>query len=396
MSAIDDANALLRKVAFELSPEKINENMFRSQRFHTKLEGYHDRVKQVTGAQVKRIVGAWYEKAAHALEDNRYEDVEEALQKLDMTLRIVENIKQAERRIKGRDAKATELRRTLRECKHFLEGTSWDGIERAEYDVSQVLEILDGVRKDYEPYPLVESHALQDEAEQTEDSEEGERDEESAQSPWGEGTQIRPLTSDDLRRNFERILEDAARYPKLREKMLTWRSYCHKLLEFDELNEMFDYLKVIQEELLLYSRVQAIRAQAEDQSRQAVLRLAEQAEQLLLLETSEDRGAFHRAEVLVDAAKALLDEQQDANDFEQVISNIRSPRLTTNLVTYGTLASYFVISTALGFQILYAPNPDFGAKLFEDYFSLGLWAFGLQGAKMTVTNVYEAYFKKEG
>ena len=128
MSAIDEANALLRKVAFELSPEKINENMFRSQRFQTELNGYHEQVKHVTGAQVKRIVTAWNEKAEHALEDNRYEDVEEALQKLGKTLTIVENIKQAERRIKGRDAKATDLRRILRECKQFLEGTSWMGL----------------------------------------------------------------------------------------------------------------------------------------------------------------------------------------------------------------------------------------------------------------------------
>ena len=65
-------------------------------------------------------------------------------------------------------------------------------------------------------------------------------------------------------------------------------------------------------------------------------------------------------------------------------------------MTYGTLASYFVIATTLGFQILYAPSPDFGALPFEHYFSLVLWAFGLEGAKMTATNVYEAYFKKEG
>ena len=83
-------------------------------------------------------------------------------------------------------------------------------------------------------------------------------------------------------------------------------------------------------------------------------------------------------------------------ELEQVISNIRSPKLATKLVTSGTLASYFIIATALGFQILYAPNPDFGAILFEDYFSLVLWAFGFEGAKMTATNVYEAYFKKEG
>ncbi|PIE35787.1 hypothetical protein CSA56_02870 [candidate division KSB3 bacterium] len=392
MSAIDDANALLRKVAFELSPEKINENMFRSQRFQTQLDGYHDRVKQVTGSQVKRIVGGWYEKALHALEDNRYEDVEEALQKLSSTLKIVEKIKQAERRIKGRDTKATDLRRILRECKQFLEGESWDGIERAEYDVAQVLEMLDGVRTGYDPFPSVESHTFHPEAESVEKNSGDIQSQASAE----EGTQLRPLTPDDLQRHFERILEDAAGYPKLREKMLTWRSYCHKLLEFEELNEMFEYLEVIQEELVLYARVRTIRTEAEEQGRQAVLRLAEQAEQLLLLETSEDRGAFHRAEVLADAAKALLDEETETSDFEQVISNIRSPRLATNLVTYGTLASYFVISTALGFQILYAPNHAFGASVFEDYFALVLWAFGLQGAKMTVMNVYEAYFKKEG
>ncbi len=396
MSAIDEANTLLRKVAFELSPEKINENMFRSQRFQAKLTDYHDQVKRVTGAQVKRIVNAWYEKAEHALEDNRYEDAEEALEKLGATLEIVERIKHAERRIKGRDTRATDLRRILRECKQFLESASWDGMKRAGYDVTQVLEILDGVRKEYKPFPTVETQTEQAETEAPTDDGADSIGEESPQASEPEGTQLRPLTPDDLRRNFERISEEAVHYPKLREKILTWRSYCHKLLEFDELNEMSDYLKIIQEELLLYAKIQTIRIQAEEQRQQAVLRLADQAEQLLLLETSEDRGAFHRAEVLADAAKALLDEKLDASDFEQVMSNIRSPRLTTNLITYGTLASYFVISTALGFQILYAPNPDFGAILFEDYFSLVLWAFGLQGAKMTVTNVYEAYFKKEG
>jgi hypothetical protein len=54
-----------------------------------------------------------------------------------------------------------------------------------------------------------------------------------------------------------------------------------------------------------------------------------------------------------------------------------------------------VIATILGIQILYAPDPDFGAFVFKDYLSLVLWAIGLEGAKMTVTNVYEAYFKKE-
>ena len=49
--------------------------------------------------------------------------------------------------------------------------------------------------------------------------------------------------------------------------------------------------------------------------------------------------------------------------------------------TGGSLAAYFAVATALGFQALYAPNPDFGAILFEDYFSLVLWAFGFQGAQ---------------
>ena len=396
LSALDEANVLLRRSAFELSPEKINENIFRSQRFQKVLDEYHEQVKHVTGAQVQRIVMAWYDKAQGALEDSRYEDVEGALQKLDKVLAVVDKIKQAEKRVKGRDQKMTELRRIIRECKSYLEGTSWDGIHRAEYDITQVLEILDGVREEYEPFSTAESQRVQEETATSDNSSDDSQTDEPLQAEEPDTSQLRPLSHDDLQRNLERTMDEAGLFPKLRGKILKWRSYCNKLLEFNELNETLEYIKMIQEELVLYARMQAIRAQAIEQHLHAVQRLTEQAEQLLLMDThEEDRGAYHRAEVLTDAAKALLDEKQNASEFDHVISNIRSPKMATNLVTYGTLASYFVVATALGFQILYAPNPDFGATLFEDYFSLGLWAFGLEGAKMTVSNVYEAYFKKE-
>ena len=393
MSALDEVNALLRKAAYELSPEKINENIFRSQRFQKALDEQGELVEKVTGQQARRIVDALYEQAQNALDDNRYEDVDEALQKLAKSLEIVEQIKQAEKRMKGRDAKMTELRRIIRDAKSYLEGGSWDGIQRAAYDVNQVLEILDGVRKNYEEFPVVE-----DQARQSEDAEEaaGEGQTEDNPPPAGEEEgQLRRLTPEDLQRSLDHILEQALPYPRLREKMASWRSYCDKLLQFNELREMFDYLDLIREELGLYTKIQSIRSQMADRAYQAVQRLLEQAEQLLLLDSYEDRAAYHRAEVLTDAATALWEEKQNVGEFEQVISTIRSPKLATKLITGGGLSAYFAVATALGFQALYAPNPDFGAILFEDYFSLVLWAFGFQGAKMTAVNVYEAYFKKE-
>lgn len=398
MSAIDEANTLLRKAAYELSPEKINENMFRSQRLQKILDEYQPQVKHITGTQVSKIVTGWYQKAQAALEDNRYEDVDEAFQKLDKTLEVVGKIKQAEKRIKGRDKKMTELRRIIRDCKSYLEGTSWDAIHRAERDVLQVIEILDGVREHYEPFRTVDQQEVQAEIsdEATEHTTEEPPGEEPLNAEEDGSTHIRPLTREDLQRNLEQLMEEAAQYPKLREKIMRWRSYCSKLLQFDELTEMFDYLKLIQDELSLYAGIQAIHAQAEAKNLHAILRLAEQAEQLLLLDTREDRGTYHRAEVLTDAAKALLEEKQDEGDLDQVISYIRSPKTASKIVTYGSLAAYFAVATALGFQILYNPNPDFGAIVFEDYFSLALWALGLEGAKMTAINVYEAYFKKEG
>ncbi|MCP4406016.1 MAG: hypothetical protein GY801_53080 [bacterium] len=393
ISALDEVNALLRKSAYELSPEKINENIFRSQRFQKALNEQHEHVEKVTGSQARRIVDVLYRQAQNALDDNRYEDVDEALQKLAKSLEIVEQIKQAEKRMKGRDAKMTELRRIVRDVKNYLEGGSWDGIQRAAYDVNQVLEILDGVRKQYEEFLSIEDQPERhDEAEET-----SEKREEEEAPPAGdeEGAQLRRLAPEDLQRKLDHLLEEALQYPRLREKVAAWRSYCEKLLKFNELHEMFDYLALIQEELALYVKIQSLRIQMADRNYQAVQRLLEQAEQLLLLDSYEDRAAYHRAEVLTDAAKALLEEKQNVGEFEQVISTIRSPRLATKLITGGSLTSYFVVATALGFQILYAPNPDFGAILFEDYFSLVLWAFGFQGAKMTAVNVYEAYFKRE-
>ncbi len=398
MSAIDEANTLLRKAVFELSHEKINENMFRSQRLQKILDEYQPRVKQITGSQVSKIVTGWHQKAQAALDDNRYEDVDEALQKLDKSIEIVEKIKQAEKRIRGRDKKMTELRRLIRDCKSYLEGASWDAIRRAERDVLQVIEILDGMREHYEPFRTIDQQETQ--AESSEAKTEPPMEEGPGEEPFyteeQRSTHIRPLTNEDLQRNLDQLLEEAAQHPKLHGKIARWRTYCYKLLEFDELTEMFDYLKIVRDELSLYGRIQAIRGQAEMKNLHAVLRLTEQAEQLLLLDTQEDRSAYHRAEVLTDAAKALLDEKQHEGDLEQVISYIRSPKTASKIVTYGSLATYFVVATTLGFQILYAPNPDFGSMLFEDYFSLVLWALGLEGARMTSSNVYEAYFKKEG
>lgn len=395
MSALDDANALLRKAAFELSPEKINENMFRSQRLQKVLDDYQPRVKQVTGSQVSQIVNNWYQKAAQALEDNRYEDVDDALHKLDATLAIIEKIKQAEKRIKGRDKKMTELRRIIRDSKSFLEGTSWDAIHRAEWDVKQVVEMLDGIREQYEPFQTIDQQDIpvqeaadQEQAERTVQAEPLQAEEESS-------TQLRPLTHEDLLLNLEKLLDEAAHYPKLRGKMVQWRNYCHKLLEFDELTEMFEYLGLIQDQLTLFARLRNLREQAESRHVHAVLRLIEQAEQLLLSETQEERGLYNRAEVLTDAAAALLEEKQNSGDLDQMISYIRKPRTVSKIVTYGSLVIYFSAATALGYQILYAPSPDFGSIVFEDYFSLVLWALALEGVRMTAANVYEAYFKKE-
>jgi hypothetical protein len=361
------------------------------------LDELSPRVKHVTGTQVKKIVTTWYENAEAALEDNRYEDVDEALQKLDKTLAVVEKIKQAEKRIKGRDQKMTELRRIIRECKRYLEGTSWEAIHRADRDVVQVIEILDGVREQYDPFQPVEHQDTQAEmSDETPADHMGESPGKASNGPEEDSEQIRPLTHEDLLRNLDHLMQEALQYPKLREKVVKWQNYCRKLLEFDELTEMFEYLKIIREELALYSRILAIHTQAEEKNLRAVLRLIEQAEQLLLRETDEERGAYYRAEVLTDAAKALLEEKQEESELDQVIANIRSPKVTTKFITYGTLASYFVVATALGFQILYTPNPDFGATIFEDYFSLVLWAFGIEGARLTATNVYEAYFKKQG
>ncbi len=398
MSAIDEVNILLRKAAFELSPEKINENMFRSQRLQKILDEYQERVKKITGEQVKAIVQSWYQKAQESLEDNRYEDVDEALHKLDQTLVIVDKIKQAEKRIKGREPKMTEFRRIIRDCKRYLEGTSWNAIHRAEHDILQVIEILDGIREQYESFRTIDQQESRTEVldETAEDAAQEPARAEPPRPEGGSSADIRPLTHEDLRRNLDQRIEEAAQYPKLRGKIVTWRSYCDKLLEFDELTELFEYLRLIQDELSLYTRMQVIRAQAEVKHLHAGLRLVERAEQLLLAETQEDRSTYHRAEVLVDAAKALLEEKQDEGEFEQVISYIRTPKTVSKIVTYGSLASYFAVATALGFQILYNPNPDFGAIVFEDYFSLVLWALGLEGAKITAINVYEAYFKKEG
>ncbi len=394
MSAIDEANTLLRKAAYELSPEKINANIFREQKLRKILEEYESQVKRTTGTQAQRIVMTWYENAEAALGDNRYEDVEEALQKLEKTLAIVGRIKPIEQRLKGRDEKMAELRRIIRKCKHSLEDGSWDEIYRAERDVQQVEEILAGIRKKYEPSQVEAQHVESEmgtEATTTDQfsEEPGTLDEETSD-------QLRPLTQEDLQRNLDRLMEEASRYPKLRAKISQWKTYCGKLIEFDELQELSEYLRLIQDELALYARIQSIRAQAEEKNLHAGLKLTEQVEQLLLQESQEDRGLYHRAEVLTDAAKSLLDEKQSETEFDQVISYIRSPKTTSNLITYGTLASYFIIVTVLGIQILYAPDPDFGTFFFKDYLSLVLWALGLEGAKMTVTNVYEAYFKKEG
>lgn len=395
MSVLDEANTLLRKAAFELSPEKINENMFRSQRLQNLLEDYQQRVKQVTGAQVSQIVSNWSQKAQQALEDNRYEDVDDALHKLDKTLAIIEKIKQVEKRMKGRDKKMTELRRMIRDCKSFLEGTSWDAIHRAEWDVNQAIEMLDGIREQYEPFRTIEQQEISNDETAGEERAEQTSHAEPYQTQEQSSTQLRPLTHDDLLRNLEKLLEEAAQFPKLHDKMARWRDYCHNLLKFDELNEMFEYLRLIQDQLALFVRIQDLHEQAESRHLHAVLRLAEQAEQLLLNDAQEERSLHNRAEVLADAASALLEEKQKSGDLDQMLSYIRKPRTVSKIVTYGSLVIYFSAAIALGYQILYAPSPDFGAIVFEDYFSLVLWALGLEGVRMTAANVYEAYFKKE-
>ncbi|MDY0092407.1 MAG: hypothetical protein RBT80_06880 [Candidatus Vecturithrix sp.] len=395
MSALDEANTLLRKAAFELSPEKINENMFRSQRLQKVLDNYQQRVKQVTGSQVSQIASNWYQKAQQSLEDNRYEDVDDALHKLDTTLTIIEKMKQAEKRMKGRDKKMTDLRRMIRDCKNFLEGASWEAIHRAEWDVNQIVEMLDGIREQYEPFQI--SHQQDNPAQEASAQGYTERtvEAEPLQAEEDSSTQLRPLTPKDLLRSLEKLLEEAAQYPKLYGKMAQWRNYCQNLLKFDELNEMFEYLRLVQDELSLYTRIQVIREQAEAQHLQAGLRLLDQAEQLLLAEAQDERSVYNRAEVLADAAKTLLDEKQKSGDLDQMISYIRKPRTVSKIVTYGSVVIYFSAAIALGFQILYAPSPDFGAIVFEDYFSLVLWALGLEGVRMTAANVYEVYFKKE-
>ena len=390
MSALDEANALLRKVAFELSPEKINDNIFRSQRLEKRLEILREQVKRVTGTQMQRIVGNMLERADAALRDNRCEESEDALHQLEKTLKLVEKMKDVEKRVKGKDRKMTEIRRILRDAKTLLENASaMDDILRAEHDAAQAVEMLDGKREQYEPFSPQDEraeHAGFDEPTPETDAAFGEET----------STQLRPIRREDLEQRVNLLLEEAARYTRLLPKIERWRVVCDKLVRFEELADLTAYLQRIQEELSLYTRILAIRAMAEEQHARAALQLAEQAHQMLLMDAGEDRGALHRAEVLADAANALLDEQHDDRDIESVLAQIGSPRLATQVVTYGTLASYFVIATTLGFQILYAPSPDFGALPFEDYFSLILWAFGLEGAKMTATNVYEAYFKKEG
>jgi hypothetical protein len=347
---------------------------------------YAQQIKHLSGDQVKRIVMTWYERAQTALDDHRYEDGDDAIQKLDQTLAIIEWIKRAEQRIKGREPKMTELRRILRECKMYLEGTSGDAIPRAEWDIKQIEDLLDGIREHYEPF----------QSQEQQETPIGSRERDAALGSEEGNAQLRPLTIADLQHNLNRLLEEASQYQKLQGKMAEWKAYSTKLIEFEELQDLSDYLHGIRDELSLYVRIQAIRTQAESKHLQAVLNLINQAEQGLLTATQDERGTYHRAEVLTDAAKALLDERQNETEFEQVLSYIRSPKTASNLITYGTLASYFVLATLLGMQILYAPDPDFGAFVFKDYLSLVLWALGLEGTKMIVTNVYDVYLKREG
>lgn len=386
MSAIDEVNALLRKVAYELSPEKINENIFREQKMQKRLWEFEQRIKLVTGTQVKRIVTAWFESAQSALHENGYDDVEAALYKLERTLDLIDRIKQTEQRIKGRDPKMTELRRILRNDKNLLEqDASEESLRQVDWDVQQVQDILDGRRQSYQPFVS----QAEEEADDRADAHQAE-----AAAPEGEGEHLKPLTRDDLQQQVDRALDEASRFPKLRLRVGRWSDYCRKLVEFEELSALSEYLRLIQEQVALYDRLQTLRAQAEDQRVATVLRLIEQAEQVLEQEPRDEAGSYHRAEVLADAAAGLLADQGASGERNPVFSYIRSPKTTSTVITYGTFGSYFVITTLLGLQILYAPDADFGAMAFKDYFSLVLWALGLEGAKLTVTNVYETYIKK--
>ncbi len=387
MNALDDANTLLRKIAFELSPETVNQNIFRAERMQQKLETCREQTKRVTGTQMQRIAQSWLERAESEMKDARFEDMEDTVRLLEHTLKIIERIKDAEKRVKGKDQRMTELRRILRDSKTALERLSRDGVMQAEHDVAQAIAMLDDKRKQYEPLASPESERTPPPFAPPDDA-----DESSNES----FTQLRPIRREDLEERVNLLMEEAAHYPRLLPKIEQWRSASQKLIRFDELADLTAYLNYIQEELSLYAQILSIRAQAEEKRMRAALRLSDQAAQLLLTETTNDRGVYHRAQVLADAANALLEESRDDRDIEQALAQLGSPKLATQIVTYGAVASYFVVATTLGFQILYTPNHDFGALLFADYFSLILWAFGFEGAKITATNVYEAYFKKEG
>lgn len=391
MRSLDEANTLLRKVAYELSPEKINANIFQEQKMRQRLLEYEPQIKAVAGTQMKRILSAWHEHARHALEDNRYEDVAETLQKLDKALPLTDRVKQVEERLKGRDQKMTELRRLLRNCKDALEqDLSWEAIQRVEWDVGQIEAILDGQRAQYEPFQPARAETTESVT-----GEEAEKSEETSPANENQAEHLRPLAPEDMQQQLERVLSAAEHYPKLRGKLMAWKTHGQKLLQFEELSDLSDYLRLLQDELNLYARLLSIRTQAEERHLSSVLRLTEQAETLFQQDTQDERSLYHRAEVLVDAANSLLQEPHETPDLTQVISFIRSPKTTSQVITYGTLTSYFVVTTILGLQMLYTPDPDFGALVFKDYFSLLLWALGLEGARLTLTNIYEVYFKKE-
>ena len=385
MNALDDANTLLRNIAFELSPETVNQNIFRAERMQKTLEKCREQAKRVTGTQMQRIAQSWLERAESEMRDQRFEDMEATQRLMEQALKIIDRIKDAEKRVKGKDQRMTDLRRILRDSKTALERLSRDGVLQAEHEVAQALAMLDNSRKKYEPFTLPETEpAAPFTPQHVEDS----GDESSMQ--------LRPIRREDLEQRVNALLEEAARYPRLLPKIEQWRSAAQKLIRFDELADLNIYLNYIQEELSLYAQILSIRALAEEKRMRAALRLSDQAAQLLLTETTSDRGVYHRAQVLADAASALLEESRDDRDIEQALAQLGSPKLATQIVTYGAVASYFVVAATLGFQILYAPNHDFGALPFPDYFGLILWAFGFEGAKITATNVYEAYFKKEG
>ena len=384
MNALDEANTLLRNIAFELSPETVNQNIFRAERMQKTLEKCREQAKRVTGTQMQRIAQSWLERAESEMQDRRFEDMEATLRLMEHALKIIDRIKDAEKRVKGKDQRMTDLRRILRDSKAALERLSRDGVMEAEHNVTQAIGMLDDSRKQYEPFELPENEPT------------------FAQPDYAEGSgdepsmQLRPIRREDLEQRVNALLEETARYPRLLPKIEQWRSAAQKLIRFDELADLNIYLNYIQEELSLYTQILSIRAQAEEKRMRAALRLSDQAAQLLLTETTSDRGVYHRAQVLADAASALMEEARDDRDIEQALAQLGSPKLATQIVTYGAVASYFVVAATLGFQILYAPNHDFGALPFPDYFGLILWAFGFEGAKITATNVYEAYFKKEG